>query len=707
MDLAFNYKDKKIYYIHYLVNETGKPTKYCLRNLANSDEDDIYEEKDDIVILDDSHASNHLLRDEYFAAAKIEKGTIAHVRNSDEDDEAEDCIIAEISSLPSIDYVSVDVFDHKAQVIRKNIKWYYIWPNLDITRKIAQIVKCIEEGITLGCYVDIIHKNIGGVVTSINPFIIDGDDGNCYYDDVPIKKHIGKYVVDQEDIVYRVLKISDEGTLSLRNYSYYRRNDVPVKDVKPLPPYEENNLDFIFGHPGIPRIFFCGEKIYFGKPINVHAPFWQNDKVWLTIRNEKSLTNSFNKDLTSRVALRYMDISTKLCEKDLDSDNKKSISSLFNSICRSEFDLDRINRYQRILLKGKYNTKKSLQYTINCIDKINCETITSYIENVHSIIQDCFNTESYLDNVKQTDKRQNDLFKDVVFLTNLGTECDDRIDSVNVKFIKLKNCSIVNVCVDTKDIILHHENYTAELGKLKIDIKIQIDMNGNFKENTTVYQSENSGISTINGYCHPHVSSNGDPCLGEHDETYYGSLTNGNVINALDILLGILNTYNYRSPYAQIQEWDDDCSSCYECGEICHPDEIYTCCDESLCEGCIRVCECGENMCNNCSIECERCGKDYCRGCIDKCEICGEDICNECKVGTDCGCTVCENCTISCEVCGEVACEACICRCEICKDWLCSRHVFEARNSEGKYLQVCEGCKDIIEKNNSEDDSEE
>lgn len=130
------------------------------------------------------------------------------------------------------------------------------------------------------------------------------------------------------------------------------------------------------------------------------------------------------------------------------------------------------------------------------------------------------------------------------------------------------------------------------------------------------------------GFHHPHVSANGEICWNEHDEEarqYHGR---GEYLALKDLIENLLRTYNSRSPYITLEDWENGVgASCDRCGERWP--------EEELCWS--RSCE--MELCEDCRLYCERCedyvpddrydsGLEACDSCLelhtDRCAGCGD-----------------------------------------------------------------------------------
>ncbi len=136
----------------------------------------------------------------------------------------------------------------------------------------------------------------------------------------------------------------------------------------------------------------------------------------------------------------------------------------------------------------------------------------------------------------------------------------------------------------------------VEFGKFKISLSIG---SGGGLLATMMPQTPNS----ISGYCHPHIHTNGRPCLGNAGNMLLRALNSGRIGLAITTVHEYLTNYNIRSPYIILSEWTPcrwhdpacacglilqrncGCDACTECGRISAltPTSDYGC---GTCSGC-------------------------------------------------------------------------------------------------------------------------
>lgn len=102
-----------------------------------------------------------------------------------------------------------------------------------------------------------------------------------------------------------------------------------------------------------------------------------------------------------------------------------------------------------------------------------------------------------------------------------------------------------------------------------------------------------------NGYQHPHVSSDGHICWNGYDSDAQSYHMAGDFLAVKDTIDNLLRTYNPRSPYISLEDWENGSStSCNECGERYSDDDLAY--SERY----------REYLCPNCRCYCEQC-EDY------------------------------------------------------------------------------------------------
>lgn len=182
-----------------------------------------------------------------------------------------------------------------------------------------------------------------------------------------------------------------------------------------------------------------------------------------------------------------------------------------------------------------------------------------------------------------------------------------------------------SISATTTPITIEYNGWQFPLGKYNINIDT--------KGNTTI---EALDPPTDTDYPHPHVGTDGRPCLGNITADIPKMLGSMRIAEALQVLYEFLCEYNPDSPYEKIsrfdptgQYYDEDDNPCENCDESCSPHCIF---------------ECGEN---NDQYTCRDCYEHRTDYCYSECSY-NEDfeICSPCD---DCSDEATEHCYLNCQ----------------------------------------------------------
>ncbi len=181
--------------------------------------------------------------------------------------------------------------------------------------------------------------------------------------------------------------------------------------------------------------------------------------------------------------------------------------------------------------------------------------------------------------------------------------------------------------VTTTAISLDHEGFHYEFGRYEIVVHIL--------RNAIRIHALDGGRR---GHPHPHVISEGEPCLGNLASTISHLLGVGDVFGLIVALLEYLASYNPASPYVEIEHWDPDYEDSRRHDDCYEEASLSDClaCDDEGCpywEG--RYDRCWENQDSYVScIECGECDRrteaqDLCRGdhSPQECFLCPTQAC--------------------------------------------------------------------------------
>jgi len=200
----------------------------------------------------------------------------------------------------------------------------------------------------------------------------------------------------------------------------------------------------------------------------------------------------------------------------------------------------------------------------------------------------------------------------------------------------------------TTPISIDYGGYLYEFGGFTMELPLG---NGQL----TIKPTDNDHV--VEGYPHPHISSDNVPCLGNIGATVAQLTGEGKLYEAVALLLEFLRSYNEENPYLKIERWDPDWEdddrfeSCYNNASL---SDCATCNDWDCGyrDGAAR--RCLENTDTEDCIECAACDlrEDAVRGCREnhepfECVECGVScpwagntrLCRETHDGEECaGC---------------------------------------------------------------------
>ena len=198
------------------------------------------------------------------------------------------------------------------------------------------------------------------------------------------------------------------------------------------------------------------------------------------------------------------------------------------------------------------------------------------------------------------------------------------------------------ISATTTPITIEYNNWQFPLGRYEINIDPQGHINIEALD-----EHPNAD------YPHPHVGTDGRPCLGNIAADIPKMLGSMRIAEALQVLYEFLCEYNSASPYEKIghfdptgQYYDEDDNPCENCDESCNSYCIFECrenngqyecsdCCEYRTEYCYQDCDYNENFerfspCDDCSDE----GTEHCyldcqyneewqlhKPCDDNCEL--------------------------------------------------------------------------------------
>ena len=167
----------------------------------------------------------------------------------------------------------------------------------------------------------------------------------------------------------------------------------------------------------------------------------------------------------------------------------------------------------------------------------------------------------------------------------------------------------------------------------------------------------------VEGYPHPHIASDGTPCLGNIGASVAQLRGEGKHFECVTMLLEFLRSYNPDNPYLRIERWDPDWQDDDDRFDSCYDDaslsDCATCNDDEChhLDGARR--RCYEHTDTNDCIECAGCNRrrdaiDHCRErheshecvtCETECTFAGDvEACFETHAGENCATCLNEDC---------------------------------------------------------------
>ena len=108
-----------------------------------------------------------------------------------------------------------------------------------------------------------------------------------------------------------------------------------------------------------------------------------------------------------------------------------------------------------------------------------------------------------------------------------------------------------------------------EMGCYRINLPFGTDRLGIMPE---------SGCTDVDGYPHPHVNSDGNPCLGNIGGSLAQLLGEGEHAQAIALLLEFLRSYNPDNPYIRLERWDPDWEDEDDRWERCYDEASFSDC---------------------------------------------------------------------------------------------------------------------------------
>lgn len=191
---------------------------------------------------------------------------------------------------------------------------------------------------------------------------------------------------------------------------------------------------------------------------------------------------------------------------------------------------------------------------------------------------------------------------------------------------------------------------------------------------------------------HPHVSEKHTVCHGPATAaSCLRALDELRVMDALELTVAAINSYNDQNPYVEIEAWcgkrpEQKCNCCSNltrphranCNHVCCESCEWECndCNKTGCSNCISSCRgCEQKFCNLHIAQCSSCQEEVCKNCLVQCKGCKEYMCSDCTTSCANGCArvTCRNCASSCATCDQMVCNRCSTNhCSGCDTWNCN-----------------------------------
>jgi hypothetical protein len=192
---------------------------------------------------------------------------------------------------------------------------------------------------------------------------------------------------------------------------------------------------------------------------------------------------------------------------------------------------------------------------------------------------------------------------------------------------------IIRMVTDSISLSCKEARVTIELGPFEISLTVGPRLT------YEVDALEPNPAGADEDVTHPHVR-NKDLCEGDAGDAINEALHEGRFLDFFTLVNSVLNTYNSKSPYVSLGDWDNS-HRCINCGDRGSRDEISSCdsCEEDTCGSCLDRCHgCDAFKCSSCfnGSDCFGCEVHHCDECLCLCEDCSESFCSKCLKGGLC-----------------------------------------------------------------------
>jgi hypothetical protein len=155
----------------------------------------------------------------------------------------------------------------------------------------------------------------------------------------------------------------------------------------------------------------------------------------------------------------------------------------------------------------------------------------------------------------------------------------------------------------------------VDLGRFAIELHLSRLANQRGSSCFEIAALEPNPASGREEVTHPHVTG-GELCAGDAAKPIAKALVQGRLCEAFLLIRSVLTTYNPKSAYVSLEEWDG--IACGDCGGRVHRDH------SSYCEGC------HSDLCDGCTSSCRSCDETRCAGCLTSCDGCSDLCCARC-----------------------------------------------------------------------------
>lgn len=179
----------------------------------------------------------------------------------------------------------------------------------------------------------------------------------------------------------------------------------------------------------------------------------------------------------------------------------------------------------------------------------------------------------------------------------------------------------------------------VELGPFRIELHLSRLEHQRGSSCFDILAMEPNPASGRDEVIHPHVND-GDLCAGDAAKPIELALAEGRISEAFLMIHAVLRTYNPKSAYVSLDEWDG--TACGDCGGRVRRD------DSSYCEGC------HSDLCDGCASSCRSCEDTRCAGCLTACDGCEDLCCLRCLERIKDGTSLCSSCRGICSGCNAV-----------------------------------------------------